>query len=66
MNRRATFTQAELTRAIKGARAAGMTVAKCEITPDGRIVLSDSGTTPADDPYGDWKQRREGRAQGRS
>jgi hypothetical protein len=34
-----TFKQADLTRAIKGARAAGIDVAQIEIGKDGKIVI---------------------------
>jgi hypothetical protein len=34
-----TFRQTDLTRAIKGARAAGIDVARIEIEKDGRIVI---------------------------
>jgi hypothetical protein len=35
----ATFKAADLTRAVKAARAAGLDVNRVEITKDGRIVL---------------------------
>ncbi|RWQ68900.1 MAG: hypothetical protein EOS85_31385 [Mesorhizobium sp.] len=35
----ATFKAADLTRAVKAARAAGLEVNRIEITKDGRIVL---------------------------
>jgi hypothetical protein len=66
MTRRATFTQAELTRAIKAAKSAGMTVARCEISPDGRIVLSEAAEAPAEDVFGKWQARREGAVARRS
>lgn len=62
MSRRATFTQAELTRAIKAAKAAGMAVTRCEIAPDGRIVLSEAATESVEDVFGAWKAKREGDA----
>lgn len=65
--RRHTFTQAEITRAIKAAKAAGMTVTRCEIGADGSIVLTDAPVTaPAEDAFATWKAKREGRAEGRS
>lgn len=62
MTRRTTFTQAELTRAIKAAKSAGMAVTRCEISPDGRIVLSEQAVQPIEDVYGEWKAKREARA----
>lgn len=38
-NRRAIFTQADVTRAVKGALAAGQLVARMEIDRDGKIVV---------------------------
>lgn len=66
MTRRATFTQAQLTRAIKAAQAAGLTITRCEISPDGRIVVStESEAAPPPDPFADWKAARDARrAQG--
>jgi hypothetical protein len=39
------FKQTDLTRALKGARAAGMEVARIEIEKDGRIVVVPGKTT---------------------
>lgn len=64
--RATTFTQAEVTRAIKAAKAAGMTVTRCEIGADGSIVLTDAPAATADDAFGKWKAKREGRVEGRS
>lgn len=62
-----TFTQAEITRAIKAAKAAGMTVTRCEIGADGSIVLTDApAAPPQDDALAIWKAKREGRVEGRS
>lgn len=44
MTARARFTQADLRRAAAGTLAAGLTVAKIEIDPDGKIVII-PGTT---------------------
>jgi hypothetical protein len=66
MTRRTTFTQAELTRAIKAAKAAGMVVTRCEISPDGRIVLSEAATESVEDVFGAWKAKREVRDARRS
>lgn len=62
---RSAFRQADLTRAIKGAKAGGFQPARAEILPDGRIVLSLAPETPPEDAYGAWKAKREGHAQGR-
>lgn len=37
--RRAAFTKADLSRAVKGVKAAGVNVARVEIGPDGKIVV---------------------------
>ena len=37
--RRVAFTKADLSRAVKGVKAAGVDVARVEIGPDGRIVV---------------------------
>ena len=63
MTRRAAFTQAELTRAIRAAKSAGMAVARCEISPDGRIVLSEAAEPPAPDAFDEWKAKRGNRPQ---
>ena len=64
MGKRATFTQAEITRAVKGAQAGGMKITRVEILPDGRISVSTAAEieTPkdAEDAFGAWKARREG------
>ena len=40
MSRRpATFRQTDVTRAVKGARAAGVEIAQVEIDKDGRIIV---------------------------
>ncbi len=52
-NRPAKFTQADLTRALKGAISAGLTVAGFSIDPNGRIVVR-TATTPEDDGPNEW------------
>lgn len=37
--RRTTFTKAELSRAVRGVKAAGVDVARVEIGPDGKIIV---------------------------
>jgi len=44
------FTQADVARAIKGARAAGMNVVRVEVMQDGRIVLAAPTPTPTPEP----------------
>jgi len=63
---KAAFRQSDLTRAIRAAKAAGMDVTRCEILPDGRIVLSEAEESPQEDAYGAWKAKRASDAQGRS
>lgn len=58
---RAGFRQSDVTRAIKAAKAAGMSVAKCEISRDGAITISEAAGKPLD-PLEAWKESREGRA----
>ena len=51
-NRPATFKQSDVTRAAKGALAAGLPVARIEIDRDGKIVVVvDNGAT---NPVNDW------------
>lgn len=68
MTARATFTQAQIARAIRAARAEGMVAL---ITPAG-IVFVESGSIalpspePEEpDPFVEWKARREARREGR-
>lgn len=64
MTRRPSFTKAKIQRAIDGAKAAGMKITRCEILPDGRIVLSEAEeAAPLSDGYAEWKRKREDRAQ---
>lgn len=43
MTARARFTQADITRAIRGVTAGGCRVARIEIEPDGTIVVIPEG-----------------------
>jgi len=54
-NRAAAFTQADLTRALKGALAAGLPVAEFSIDPNGRIVVKTTAT--GDDGPNEWDKK---------
>ena len=54
MNRRATFSQADVTRALKAHVAAGIPVARTEVTPDGRIVVFTVHDGAATGEPNDW------------
>ena len=55
----ATFKQADMVRAVKAARAAGLDVARTEIAPDGtiRLIHSDCYQVPLS-PFDEWKENR--------
>ena len=58
----ATFKQTDLVRAVKGARAAGLTVSRTEIRPDGSIVLvheSDGQEAESVDELETWRRSNE-------
>jgi hypothetical protein len=44
-----TFRQADVTRAVKAAKAAGIKVTRVEITKDGKIAIVTSEQVPADE-----------------
>lgn len=54
------FRQTDLTRALKGARAAGIEVARVEIGPDGKIVIwpGQDAVEPVTD-FDRWKAKRD-------
>lgn len=62
--KRVPFQQGKVTRAIKGARAAGMEVAACEIRPDGAIVLHHKPVERAEtlDPLDKWVEEYRARS----
>jgi hypothetical protein len=72
MIRTVTFKQADVSRAFKGASAAGMDIGTMEIDPvTGRIVLiakSEPHSMPAEDkpdtdsPFQKWKEKNAGKA----
>lgn len=55
--KRVAFLQGDVTRAIKGVRAAGIDPGPVEIYPDGRIVILPTGTekTDAANPLDRWE-----------
>lgn len=59
MTRAVAFKQADVKRAVKGAIAAGLSVAAVKIGHDGEIVI-EFGTPRASDPYEDWKREKAG------
>lgn len=54
-SRRVRFTQADLSRAIKAATQAGMTVMRTRIMPSGEIVLEHQGEQSHDSAFDQWK-----------
>lgn len=58
-----TFSQADLTRALKGAEAAGIKVGRFSIDPNGRIdiILVGDVTPDAADEFDSWKAKRNAR-----
>ena len=58
---RPAFKQADVTKAVRGARAAGLEVVRTEIHADGGIVLihkADASLAPADAALETWKAKR--------
>jgi hypothetical protein len=49
---RPAFRQAEITRAVKGARAAGLAIGRVEIDADGKIVLIAAAEKEPEKPIG--------------
>lgn len=56
-NRPASFRQVDVSRALKGAKAAGFAVGRVEISTDGRIVILPLSATPEPDDAGNpWDE----------
>ena len=66
MSRHTAFRQADVTRAARGALAAGLKVAGIKIGRDGAIeILTSEVATAEIDAFGEWKAKRDARrAQG--
>jgi len=57
------FRQADISRAIKGVKAAGVSVSQIEIGLDGRIVITSGEPQggPPRDEYANWKESHSAR-----
>lgn len=62
--KRATFTQADVTRAAKALRAAGLDVVRTEIAPDGKLVFVHNQETISDQASAldQWRAKRDARS----
>lgn len=60
---RTPFRQADISRAVKGATAAGLVVGRVEIDQDGKIVIVPEEGKPkeAATPFEAWKARKNAR-----
>jgi len=58
------FRQSDISRAIKGAQAAGISVKRIEIDPAGKIVIMSGGPeeNAGQDLYLTWSERKYARA----
>ena len=60
--RPAAFRQVDVTRAARGAAAAGLRVASIKIGRDGGIeILTAEATPEVTDAFGEWKAKRDAR-----
>ena len=60
MTRRpSTFRQTDVARAVKAAQAAGLSIGKVEVAPDGtiRVIIASGGDSHPDTPYDQWKAK---------
>lgn len=60
----ARITQAEITRAIRGAKAAGIEIGEVQVTAAGDVRIIPAGQAAPADAFEAWEQARE-REQGR-
>jgi hypothetical protein len=65
--REVAFRQADVTRAARGAVAAGLCVSSIKIRPDGVIeVLTTQAAPELTDAFGEWKAKRDARRPARN
>ena len=60
MTRRpSTFRQTDVVRAVKAAQAAGLTIGKVEVAPDGtiRVIIADAVESVPATPFDQWKAK---------
>ncbi len=57
------FKQADVARAVKGVKAAGVSVGRVEIAPDGRIIICAEAAPPPEPEtaFDTWRARRDAR-----
>jgi len=63
MTRRpSTFRQTDEARAVKAAQAAGLTIGKVEVAPDGtiRVIIADGTESAPTSPFDQWKAKHAG------
>jgi hypothetical protein len=68
MTRRAAFRQTDVSRAVRGATAAGVSIARIEVDASGKIVIIAGALahSTVEDDYAAWKAKRDARtAEGR-
>jgi hypothetical protein len=63
----AAFRQVDVTRAVRGATAAGLHVSSIKIGPDGGIEILTGGAPRVEvDVFSDWKAKRDARSSQRN
>ena len=67
LRRQAAFRQMDVTRAARGAAAAGLRVASIKIGPDGGIeILTAEAAPELTDAFGEWRTKRDARRAARN